>query len=192
MPKQSLCNLIEHVKAFVTVPHSIILKKLQSLGIGGSLLKLIASHKTECNKVKLKTVNQKSVSFTSGVHQGSRLSSFFFIAFIKTCSSDACVFNFCSLMTIYWQVHLSSLIELQKDLLSLMKWVNETNSNLTGRRNYYLFGKSKVQCDYLILYMKKMISIVRRRVFLILMFGFLQIQRRPIIYVLKYQTVKNA
>ena len=65
---------LDFKKAFDSVPHDILLQKIEMLGIGGNFLKIIASYLSKRKQyVKLNDFNSETVQVTSGVPQGSLL-----------------------------------------------------------------------------------------------------------------------
>ena len=144
---------LDYSKAFDRVPHSILLKKLRSLGLGGSLLKLIASYlQNRMQQVKIENCQSEECPITSGVPQGSVVGPLFFIAFINDLPENCeCVpFLFADDL----KLASSSLFELQNDLLSLMKWSEENKLDFNLQKTKLLhFSKSKMQCDNLVLHM---------------------------------------
>ena len=144
---------LDYSKAFDRVPHSILLKKLRSLGLGGSLLKLIASYlQNRVQQVKIENCQSEECPITSGVPQGSVVGPLFFITFINDLPENCeCVpFLFADDL----KLASSSLFELQNDLLSLMKWSEENKLDFNLQKTKLLhFSKSKMQCDNLVLHM---------------------------------------
>ena len=121
-------------------------------------------------------VPQGSVLFLSGVPQGP----LFFIAFIIYLPEKCVCAPF--LLPDDLKLASSSPIELQKDLLSLMKWSKENKLDFNLKKTKLLqikftdyYSKSKIQCDYIFLNMAKMISFLQQRVLVIFVFGSLQI-----------------
>ena len=151
--KKAFAIYLDYSKAFDRVPHSILLKKLRSLGLGGSLLKLIASYlQNGVHQVNIENCQSEECPITSGVPQGSVVGPLFFIAFINDLPENCeCVpFLFADDL----KLASSSLIELQNDLLSLMKWSEENKLDFNLQKTKLLhFSKSNIQCDNLVLHM---------------------------------------
>ena len=151
--EKSIAIYLDYSKAFDRIPHSILLKKLRSLGLGGSQLKLIASYlQNQVQEVKIESCQSEECPITSGVPQGPVVRPLFFIGFINDLPENCeCVpFLFADDL----KLASSSLIELQKDLLSLKKCSegNKLDSNLQKTKLLH-FSKSKIQCDNLVLHM---------------------------------------
>ena len=71
-------------KTFDSVPHDILLQKIEMLGIGGNFSKIIASYLSKRKQyVKLNDFNFQTVQVTSGVPQGSLLGLLLFIIFVN-------------------------------------------------------------------------------------------------------------
>ena len=71
-------------KTFDSVPHDILLQKIEMLGIGGNFLKIIASYLSKRKRyVKLNDFNSQTVQVTSDVPQGSLLGLLLFIFFVN-------------------------------------------------------------------------------------------------------------
>ena len=71
-------------KAFDTVNHSLLLNKLQHLGIHSALLAWIQSYLSDRKQfVKLSGLISKPINVCSGVSQGSHLGPLLFILFIN-------------------------------------------------------------------------------------------------------------
>ena len=82
--EEILVPYLDFKKAFDSVPHDVLLQKIEMLGFGGNFLKIIASYLSKRKQyVKLKNFNSETVQVTSGVPQRSLLSSLLFIIFVN-------------------------------------------------------------------------------------------------------------
>ena len=82
--EELLVLYLDFKKAFDSFPHDTLLQKIEMLGIGGNLLKIIASFLSKRKQyVKLNDSNSETVQITCGVPQGSLLGSFLFIIFVN-------------------------------------------------------------------------------------------------------------
>jgi len=78
-----LTTFTDFSKAFDTVPHNLLIKELDPIGIGDPLLSFVRSYLSNLKQfVKLNGVSSNSsnlVDVTSGVPQGGHLSSLCFV-----------------------------------------------------------------------------------------------------------------
>ena len=139
---------LDFSKAFDKVDHSIIIRKLQSLGIGGKLIKWIYSFL--CGREQIVIVNgEKSnkVHIKSGVPQGSVLGPLIFILMIGDIDTDI---TYSFLPSFADDTRLMKVIEdtidtfkLQHDLNVVYKWAEANKMKLNGKKFEQLsFGKN--------------------------------------------------
>ena len=78
------CILLGLSKAFDTVNHSILLKKLQAYGIRGNMHNLLSSHlSNRCQFTQCNHVHSNSKLIKCGVPQGSTLSPLLFLLYVN-------------------------------------------------------------------------------------------------------------
>ena len=125
------CNLVDGIfldfsSAFDKVDHNLLLSKLHSLGIRGSLLQWIQSFLFErMQRVVFKGAVSSWVSVTSGVPQGSVLGPIFFVLFVNDLNDvvTSPLYQFADDHTIVRPI-LSRLdhIALQRDVHNIFRW----------------------------------------------------------------------
>lgn len=113
-------------KAFDTVPHDVLLRKLLYYGVTGSMLKWIQSYLVD-RPFKVKVAGALSTEFiaTSGVPQGSNLGPLFFILFINDIGKGikSRMLLFADDLKIFGRVNdYDEYMVLQKDIDNVHKW----------------------------------------------------------------------
>jgi hypothetical protein len=115
-------------KAFDKVPHSLLLLKLNSYGISGSLLSWFSSYLTDrYQRVVLDGVYSDWLPITSGVPQGSILGPLLFLVYVNDLpsytNSQSTIALFADDSKLYKSINLpDSTLHLQNDLNNLHKW----------------------------------------------------------------------
>ena len=110
-------------KAFDSVPHHILLSKLQTFGLGSCLVELLDSYlaqRVQC--VKVNNCISEPVPVTSGVPQGSVLGPLLFIMFVNDISTSLI---HCEHFLYYDDLKIFSTcgqIDIQKDLDNISVW----------------------------------------------------------------------
>ena len=150
-------------KAFDSVAHGRLLRKLDNVGIRGDLLKWVKSFlsgRTQCVNVEGVTSEWKDV--ISGIPQGSVLGPLLFVIFINDLPYEA-KYNVCKLFAddckIYGGVNTTSQNKLQLDLNNLERWSNQWQLPFTkckvmhfGYKNpkqvYHLNGHALEETDH--------------------------------------------
>jgi hypothetical protein len=119
---------LDYKKAFDTVPHLRLLKKLESIGIAGSLLKWIEAFLTERQmRTIVNGVGSNWVEVLSGVPQGSVLGPLLFLLFVNDLPDwvHNSIRMFADDTKIWANIQIAEdSMSLQKDLDRLVEWSN--------------------------------------------------------------------
>ena len=134
---------LDFAKAFDTVPHHLILRKLRLFGIGGNLLKLI--HSYLIGRKQFVERNGTSSTFhviISGVPQGYILGPLLFLVFIdnspNSCSESLMFLFADDCKSISWD-----LPALERDFHNCFRWAKENLMTFNlSKTNFIAFGKS--------------------------------------------------
>ena len=141
-------------KAFDTVPHDILLKKLHAYGIRGNALKLLKSYLTDRNQyVIYDGLRSGTKPVQCGVPQGSILGP---LLFIITMNDIGNVSDFlysilyaddtCVLLNGKNYLNLVKLLNSELDKLSI--WLNANKLSLNVKKSYYMvFHRAKLKLD---------------------------------------------
>ena len=147
---------LDYAKAFDTVPHKRLLKKLEAYGIGGSILNWIgAFFNKRKQRVVLGEVSSEWTDVTSGVPQGSVLGPTLFVIYINYMPD--CLINSVKLFADDSKIlaHVGAIGEqdkhgnLQADLDRASKWANDWLMLLNFEKCKVMhFGHGNPKNDY--------------------------------------------
>lgn len=142
-------------KAFDSVPHNVLLFKLQSFGITGDLwlwLKSYLQHRKQC--VRVKGHISKLLPVISGVPQGSILGPLLFILYINDLPDvlkSALAFIFADDTKCLKSIHNpDDVYLLQEDINALLQWSIQSNLIFSSPKCAILhfWGNPSEYCDY--------------------------------------------
>jgi len=123
------CIYMDFKKAFDTVPHHRLLKKVESFGIKGPILKWIKDFLSgRCQHVVINGEKSQAEKVTSGIPQGSVLGPLLFVLFINDLPDNikSQVFMFADDTKLYREVtSIEDQTQLQIDLDKLQDWSNK-------------------------------------------------------------------
>ena len=137
---QSDTLYLDFRKAFDSVSHNIVLRKLQLMGIGGSLLSWFRSYLNDrLQLVKIGNCTSKLLPVTSGVPQGSILGPLLFLVFINDLPdsvNNAFLYMFADDTKISIPVSdsLQERLQLQVDLDAILSWSELNCMRFNGKK----------------------------------------------------------
>ena len=141
-------------KAFDTVPHDILLHKLENYGVRGIAGGLIASYLSNRKQfVSINGINSSMSDMTIGVPQGSVLGPLLFLIYINdlpSCTSKLNSILFADDTTLYTSSkdvnHLCA--DLSSELLLVEEWLLSNRLTLNTKKTYYMiFSQRRVPTD---------------------------------------------
>ena len=136
------CIFIDLKKAFDTIDHKILLKKLTRYGVNGTANDLLRSYLTNRHQfVQIENEKSDMLQILCGVPQGSILGPLLFLIYIndlpQTCNHST-PYLFADDTNIFSSTRNESQIPLQNDLKCLEKWLNANKLSLNVSKTYYL------------------------------------------------------
>ena len=134
-------------KAFDKVPHDILVRKLQQIGVGGKLLKLLTNYlNNRSQSVMINNNYSDKLPITSGVPQGSILGPLLFIIFIKDLPFDmiGCEFY---LFADDSKVLSNDLDILQHALDNCLEWVRDNKMPFNLEKTQFIVFSHNKNCS---------------------------------------------
>ena len=145
---------LDFAKAFDTVPHDLLIHKLRTFGINGSLLSLLENYLHDrYQKVVINNVSSSWSRVTSGVPQGSVLGPVLFLLYINnivnTVNGNVCIGLFADDTKIWSPIfNQTDQVNLQNTLSSLEHWSTLWGMNFNVSKCKYMSFKNKLPCTY--------------------------------------------
>ena len=146
--KSSCIAFLDFQKAFDTVDHKLLLRKLEAYGVRGNVLTLFQSYLSNRKQfVQIGPHKSTYRSCTCGVPQGSVLGPLLFLIYIndlpQVCTqTDACLFADDT------SIHAETTIALQNDLNNVSVWLRQNKMSLNVDKSQLLFfGKCPSSTD---------------------------------------------
>ena len=135
-------GVLDFSKAFDTVPHPHLLKKLEHLGIRGDLYQWLTSFLTERDqRVVMEGSYSNFLHVDSGIPQGTVLGPLLFLCHINDLplSVDSKIRLFADDCLIYREINsIEDKVQLQKDLDSLQDWAENWGMRFNAQKCYIL------------------------------------------------------
>jgi len=129
---------LDFKKAFDSVDHSVLIYKLQNIGVRGSLLKWIESYLTgRENVVTINKQRSRPYAVSSGVPQGSHLGPLLFILFINDIVSGL---KYVNILIFADDIKLFTKIDSVDDQIRLQE-------DLDYISNWSMFNRLELNCD---------------------------------------------
>ena len=142
----TLATFIDMAKAFDTVNHSILLKKLSKLGFSGNLIKLLENYLINRKQRTLANgITSQSHNISWGIPQGSTVGPLLFILYINDIGS---ILNYCKYQlyaddtVLYLSDEITNATRrLNDDLSNFKNWCNQNKLTINVKKTkYVLFG----------------------------------------------------
>ena len=144
--KVTLATFIDMAKAFDTVNHKILVKKLEYLGISGKMLKLLKNYLENRKQSTLANgITSKSVRVTCGIPQGSTIGPLMYIIYMNDVytSLKCCKYKLYADDTVLYMSGEIDCItnQLCDDLKSFKTWCDKNKLTLNVKKTKYItFG----------------------------------------------------
>ena len=154
-PSQTDVVYFDISKAFDTVSHAILLNKLWSAGITGTLWAWFREYLTDrYQRVCINNCYSDLLPVLSGVPQGSILGPVLFLIYINDMTSyihQSQLLNFADDTKCFMHICTTSdYIALQEDIIALFTWSRETDLNFNLKKFVHLSFKCKLETTYTI------------------------------------------
>lgn len=142
----------DFAKAFDRVNHKLLIRKLQLLGIDGSLLRWLNSYLTNRGQIiRIGGAESREINTPSGVPQGSHLGPLLFAIFVNDLCDDICDSNFLLYaddLKIYRLIRNEYDAEcLERDAQRVQDWCIRNNMSLNVNKCVAITFTRKKQCN---------------------------------------------